>query len=360
MTLLDYIAIFILLDIVWIIHIFIIKKKYFSFLNKAIFEKLFWKNKTWRWLFIMSLFSWILWSLYFDFYFAFLLWLFWILWELPNSFIKRRLWIKPWSYNKWVWVLFQYIFDTLDSIIAILIFLNFIYGISFLSNLLLLLAWFINHSLIDYFCYKIWIKKLNHPNPLIIFIQLIVWLVFQPYLYINSYYKKISIKIEKDKKYICIANHISKLDPFLICSSLDLKTVFKLIPFRYMVTKSYMDKYWKIIKIFGCYSAHILNNKWEKTHTLLLSKDFIERWETVFIFPEWWIWKKKFWVWAFWLNNKVEKSEILLFWIKKNIKYKIDFLWKKDINKKIYSKEKDFLKICKIFFNNIEKWILKK
>jgi len=358
MTLLDYIALFILLDIVWIIHIFIIKKNHFSFLNKAISKKLFWKNKTYRWLIVMSLFSWILWSLYFDFSFAFLLWLFWILWELPNSFIKRRLWIKSWSYKKWLWVLAQYIFDTLDSIIAILIFLNITYEVSIVTNILLILAGFLNHALIDYFCYKIWIKKLNYPNPLIIFVQLIVRIVFQPYLYFNSYYKKNSIKIEKDKKYIWIANHISKLDPFLICSSLDLKTVFKIIPFRYMVTKSYMDKYWKIAKILGCYPAHIENKEWELEHTLELSKKFIERWETVFLFPEWWIWKKKFWVWAFWLNKKTKNSELLLFWIKKEKKLKIDFLGKKDINKE--NNKKDLFEIGKIFFNKIEKWVLSK
>ncbi len=145
MELIDYVAIFILLDIVWLIHIFIIKKKYFLFFNKSISKKLFSKNKTWRWLIIMSLFSWILWSLYFDFTFAFLLWLFWILWELPNSFIKRKLWIGSWSYSKWLPVLIQYIFDTLDSIIAILIFLNFFYEISVLTNTLLLFAGFIKN-----------------------------------------------------------------------------------------------------------------------------------------------------------------------------------------------------------------------
>ncbi len=358
MTFFDYIAIFVLLDIVWIIHIFIIKKNHFSFLNKPISEKIFWKNKTYRWLIVMSLFSAIFGILYFEFWFAFLLWFFWILGELPNSLIKRKLWIKSWNYGRGVWVLFQYIFDTLDSIIAILVFLNFVYDITILSNILLLIVGFLNHSIIDYFCYKVWIKKLNYPNPLIIFVQLIVRILFQPYLYFKSYYKKNSIKIEKDKKYICISNHISKLDPFIICSSLDLKTVFKIIPFRYMVTKLYMDKYWKIAKILGCYPAHITNKYWELSHSLELSKEFVERWETVFIFPEWWIWKKKFWVWAFWLNNKIKNSELLMFWIKKNRKLKIDFLGKKDINKE--NDKKDLLKVGKIFFNKIEKWILNK
>ena len=357
MNLYDYIAIFILLDIVWIIHIFIIKKNYFSFFNKSISKKIFWKNKTYRWLFIMPLLSWILGSLYFDFSFAFLLWFFWILWELPNSFIKRSVWIKSWDYGLGVGVLIQYIFDTLDSIIAILIFLNFIYEISILTNILLLLAGFLNHALIDYFCYKVWIKKLDYPNPLIIFVQLIVRIVFQPYLFFNSKYKKNSIKIEKEKKYICIANHISKLDPFLICSSLDLKTVFKIIPFRYMVTKSYMDKYWKLAKILWCYPAHIRNKDWKNKHTLELSKNFTERGETVFIFPEWWIRKKKFGVWAFWLNKEIKNSELLLFWIKKEEKFKIAFLGKKDINK---DNQVDLFESGKIFFNEIKKWVLKK
>ena len=363
MTLIDYVAIFILLDVVWIIHIFIIKKKYFWFLNKPISKNNFWENKTWRGLIIMSLLSWILWSFYFWFNFAFLLWLFWILWEFPNSFVKRKLWIKSWNYGKWVWVLVQYIFDTLDSIIAILILLNFIYEISILTNFLLIWAGFLNHSLIDYFCYKIWIKKLNFANPLIIFSQLIIWIVFQPYLFFNSKYKKNSIKIKKDEKYICIANHISKLDPFLICSSLDLKTVFQIIPFRYMVTKPYIDKYWKLAKLVWCYPAHSLDENGKLKHTLELSREFVERWEAVFIFPEWWIWDKKFWVWAFLLNQKIKNSKLLLFWIfrkNKKSKFKIDFLWKKDINKESNLKNKDLLEVWKIIFNKIKIWILKK
>ena len=107
-------------------------------------------------------------------------------------------------------------------------------------------------------------------------------------------------------------------------------------------------------------SSGAMDLKFEK---LNLSREFVERWEAVFIFPEWWIWDKKFWVWAFLLNQKIKNSKLLLFWIfrkNKKSKFKIDFLWKKDINKESNLKNKDLLEVWKIIFNKIKIWILKK
>lgn len=353
MNLYDYIAIFIILDLAGFIHILFIKKNYLKFLNFAICKKLFWKNKTWRWLIIMSLFSCLIGSLYFNFIFSFLLWFIWILWELPNSFIKRKLWIKPGSYKKWIWVLIQYIFDTLDSVIAIIIFLNLKFDINIFSNFLLLIFGFLNHSTIDYLSHKFKIKKLKSPNPLYIFTQLITRFVFQIYFLFYKKNKKIKLKnLEINEKYIFIANHISKLDPFLICSNIKLKNIFKLIPFRFMVSKEYMDKYWIFAEILWCYSAHFIDKNWNKKHNLDIAQQFLERGETLFIFPEWWIKKQKFWVGAFYLNKKVDKSKLLLFVIKKqNNNLQIDFLWKKDINK---LRKKDLLESSKIIFKNIK------
>ncbi len=349
--------IILVLDLAWFIHILFIKKKWLYFLAIPICKKIFWSNKTFRWVIIMSLFSWIIWYYFFWFVFSFLLWLVWILWELPNSYIKRRLWIKSGEYVKWLNSLIQYIFDTLDSIIALIIFLNYVNGFYFWLNIIIIILWFINHSLIDIVCYKVWIKKINYPNPLIIFFQLLVWLIFRP---IHFFYgNKEKIKLPSSFKYsknIFISNHISKLDPFMICTSLDFSTLKNIIPFRYMISNSYTKKpiiNFILILVWG-YPAYIYDNNW-RNQTLDYSKNFLDNWETVFIFPEGGIVKKSFWIGAFYLNRNIEKSIIHLFRIDKNNKrYKIEYKWHDDVRN--YNFYMDNLNLAwKIIFNKIYK-----
>ena len=175
----DILIIILILDIAWIIHIFCIKRNWLNIFNIPLSEELFWKNKTWRGLIVMSLFSGIAAYPFFGFWYWILLWLLWILWELPNSFIKRRMGIVPWGHAKWIFSLLQYCIDTLDSVLIIAIFLFITQDLSFLFTLYIIWVWFLNHSLLDILSYKSGIKKLNFPNPLIIFFQIFVWLFFR-------------------------------------------------------------------------------------------------------------------------------------------------------------------------------------
>lgn len=143
--------------------------------NKPINEKLFWKNKTYRWFITGVIFA-ILTSMFLFFiiknfpntlinnfyidivpniYIAIFLWLiqwFWALfWDLLESFIKRKLWKKPWEawpfwdwvdYIIWSLILFSFIFT--PNIVWIIFLILFAPIISLTSNIIAYLLWWKN------------------------------------------------------------------------------------------------------------------------------------------------------------------------------------------------------------------------
>lgn len=85
-------------------------------------------------------------------------------------------------------------------------------------------------------------------------------------------------------KYVLYANHQSKLDPFIICASLPLRTIKQLLPFRFFVENSYFKG--SIMKSFlslmGGFPAHYEETKpygLDKARALMASK------QTIVIFP---------------------------------------------------------------------------
>lgn len=334
MTIWDIIAIFLILDLAGIIHIICIKKDVLKFLRIPISKQWFWENKTYRGLILMSLLSGIIGSCYFGFWFAMSLGLIWIIWELPNSAIKRSLNIKPGGYITGGWVLIQYIADTIDSIFFLLIFLNVLFPIPLEMNFILLIAWCLNHIIIDIICYKIGIKKLNFGNPFIIFNQIILWILFRPYMwyFVTKQWKSYHIFEKKNPK-ILISNHISQLDPFLICGTLPFKKFFSCLPFRFMTSNQFMDRIfrWIFLRMVWWYRAYDLDLQ-GNNQSLETSKRFLHQHETLMIFPEWGIRYHKFWVGAFYLNAHVEWSVLLCFHIAKDSHhYKITFNGKAEL-----------------------------
>lgn len=123
--------------------------------NKSISEKYFWKNKTYRWFIFWVLFAllsslliffflkdlnlWeisdIYYSIIYSEYLAILAWLLqwvWALtWDLFESYIKRKIWKKPWE----AWPFW----DGVDYIIGSLIFFCFIFIPSLLGIIFLVL-----------------------------------------------------------------------------------------------------------------------------------------------------------------------------------------------------------------------------
>jgi len=90
-------------------------------------RRIFGDNKTWKGFFGMivltALFAWIFWG---NFWHGALLGFAYVLFELPNSFIKRRLNIQSGKSGG----IIQTFFDQADSVIGLIIFLPFIYPIT--------------------------------------------------------------------------------------------------------------------------------------------------------------------------------------------------------------------------------------
>lgn len=91
--------------------------------------------------------------------------------------------------------------------------------------------------------------------------------------------------IRKGRSLIMIANHASRLDPFVILSSFTFRTFYKLLPIRFMIASNYMNT--PLQKLFliplGCF-PHKTSD--ESYSSIEKSIEFLERGERVFIFPE--------------------------------------------------------------------------
>ena len=89
--------------------------------------------------------------------------------------------------------------------------------------------------------------------------------------------------LSDNKKYILVANHPSKLDPFLILAAFPLKEFIKLTPYVFVTSEKYLKKwYYKyLLKIWGCVSNIEKNDK----KPLHLLKDRLRNNETIFLFP---------------------------------------------------------------------------
>lgn len=143
--------------------------------NKPISEKLFWKNKTYRWFIFWIFFAIIISILEYkfikniqidfivenyymivdSFYFAIIVWFiqwFWALfWDLIESYFKRKIWKKPWeALIFWDWsdyiisslILFSFFY--IPSIAWIIFLILFAPIISLISNIIAYLLWWKN------------------------------------------------------------------------------------------------------------------------------------------------------------------------------------------------------------------------
>ena len=86
------------------------------------------------------------------------------------------------------------------------------------------------------------------------------------------------------KKYVFVANHYSKLDPFLIATLFNIR--FRYWPYRFLTSEEYMKDFPMRVFLYwcGCFSISKLRNKGKKP--LEKAKEFLDNGETIFIFPE--------------------------------------------------------------------------
>jgi 1-acyl-sn-glycerol-3-phosphate acyltransferase len=109
--------------------------------------------------------------------------------------------------------------------------------------------------------------------------QIIVYpLVYLPFRII--YHKKLSLLVEfkKEEKYIFVANHPSRIDPFLMFYLFSFKELIKILPLRFMTAEKYMDTSLKsfFLGLMGCYKID--------ENVLVKSKELLERGNNLCIF----------------------------------------------------------------------------
>jgi 1-acyl-sn-glycerol-3-phosphate acyltransferase len=85
---------------------------------------------------------------------------------------------------------------------------------------------------------------------------------------------------------LLVANHQSKLDPFIILSCIPFALFFRILPVRFPVLHEYMEKSVssKILKLLGCYD--IGGTSRENMVGFLYTRDLLKKGNTVFLFPE--------------------------------------------------------------------------
>lgn len=118
--------------------------------------------------------------------------------------------------------------------------------------------------------------------------QIIVYLIvslpikffFQPKVQIKNESKKLN------KGIIIAANHQSRLDLFLIFSSIPFGQFIKLIPIRGVVAEKYSNTWWKKLFLQSLGTLPLKTGQKESAKSLLLINDLLEKGFTILLFPE--------------------------------------------------------------------------
>lgn len=149
------------------VHMLIVKKGIFSFLEKPLWIWGFGENKTARGFLVLPVLNGIFsllcfWSLHLNltmgFLLGILLGLAYLVFELPNSFLKRRLGIGAGEYaQKTPW--FFLLLDKLDSAIGVVLVAYLLLPLSLEMALQLLLVAFVAHLFFSFVLVLIRIKK---------------------------------------------------------------------------------------------------------------------------------------------------------------------------------------------------------
>ncbi|MEM3074535.1 MAG: lysophospholipid acyltransferase family protein [Candidatus Pacearchaeota archaeon] len=119
--------------------------------------------------------------------------------------------------------------------------------------------------------------------------QLLVTLPFN-FLKFIAYYDVHVInnefKLENEKKYLVVANHIAKKDPFIITAFMPIKERRQLSPFKFLTYDKYFDKLLmrNFLYFCGCFSTSKERNNGEKP--MNLATKYLNSGQSVFIFPE--------------------------------------------------------------------------
>ncbi len=150
-----------------IFHMIVVKKKWLTVFEIPIWLKGFGKNKTWRAVFFVPLangsFLWLVsfvfgLQLAYPFLLGYTLGLSYLLFELPNSFLKRKVGIKPGSHHH-KHKYFFYLLDKTDSAFGVTLTYFMITGMTLKMALVLFLINSLTHAVIAFILLKLKLKS---------------------------------------------------------------------------------------------------------------------------------------------------------------------------------------------------------
>lgn len=102
---------------------------------------------------------------------------------------------------------------------------------------------------------------------------------------INAVVPKELKSLPKDGRYMIVANHKARIDPYLILATLPFKTIFTLAPIRFFTANQYLQRWWQrgLLGIFGSFRAYSTEGKVSGTRGGLHLSD---KGQSLFIFPQ--------------------------------------------------------------------------
>ena len=111
-------------------------------------------------------------------------------------------------------------------------------------------------------------------------------------MYIYTSFKDLEVNreyssLDKDKKYILISNHRSKLDAFLIPTFIPFKSLLGLFPFLPLIMDRFLVKtHMRVFLLYWCGSVSTNKKRNNGIKTLEKIKIFMDEGRTPIIFPE--------------------------------------------------------------------------
>ncbi|MEO5499784.1 MAG: lysophospholipid acyltransferase family protein [Candidatus Saccharimonadales bacterium] len=107
--------------------------------------------------------------------------------------------------------------------------------------------------------------------------------IFRIYLRLSGGYTVNNmVTFSKDKTYFFIANHQSRIDPFVTFASLPQKTVSSVLPIRFMTARGiYYSVLYLLLKILGCFPT-----RKKGVDVISRSNEYLNSGYCMYIFPE--------------------------------------------------------------------------
>ena len=213
------------------------------------------KNKTWQGLIIMCFTTFVVGLIFktnLPYFYGFILGLAYSLGELINSSIKRFFLIKPGGNVSKPWIFFQYIFDQIDSTLAIS-FVLFIWNFNALEIFYCFSIGSLLHFFVDSINHIFGSKKQSDKIAIIYFYQIIFYFIFS---LLKLFSSSNTILIRQKSNVILTSNHPFFFDSLYMLRSLGLGNFLNFAPFRFLIAEKYMKNwYGKILELVGAIST---------------------------------------------------------------------------------------------------------